>query len=394
MATDILKTCSKSLLWAQNQDYKGYSKFDALNSPILRIGTRYSTFLRKAVTFANSRMPVNVRGVLGVQKKQNPKGLALFARSYFNLFRLTDNRDFLDEAERILKILLEVSREKDFSGHSWGYEHPWQNITFFIPPYEPNCVVTCAVGEAFYQGWLLTKNNSYLDICKSVAQFILNDLTNIDVGSSMRCCSYDLHSNWKVINVNSFAAAFLARLYNATKDEKYINPSKQMMKWVISQKTDYNAWYYTDPPEASRITHDNYHTGFVLDSIYEYLQVFPDDSYHKIMLDGLTFYKEQLFNNDYAPKWMHNKSFPHDIHGAAQGIITFSRFSQIDNGHKDFAKGILNWTLENMYNDKQNRFYYQQSKNITKRFTLMRWCQAWMCYAMSELSIYMDIDGE
>jgi len=29
-------------------------------------------------------------------------------------------------------------------------------------------------------------------------------------------------------------------------------------------------------------------------------------------------------------------------------------------------------------------FYYQKNKFYTKRFTLMRWCQAWMAYAMSE----------
>ena len=383
--TEYLKICDASLQWARRRDYRGYSKFDALNSPLLRAVSCKSSFLRKGFVFAVSRSPVNIRPLLGVQKKQNPKGLALFARAYLNLYALTGYDEHRQEALALLERLLTISQRPHFSGHCWGYEHPWQNIAFFIPPYEPNSVVTCAVGQAFLKAYHVTGDPEALDVCRSIAQFLLNDLTQIDVGPAMQCRSYDLRSRWKVINVNVFIAAFLAALHALSSDERYRQASQEMMRWVISKKTDGPAWYYTDPPEASRITIDNYHTGFVLDSIREYLDVFDNPEYETIWGQGLDYYRRNLFTAAGAPKWMYNRPYPHDIHGAAQGIITFSRASLKQAKWLDEARTILDWTLANLYDERQSRFYYQQSRRWTKRFTLMRWSQAWACYAISEL---------
>ncbi|MHC5156083.1 MAG: hypothetical protein ACYSO3_08195 [Planctomycetota bacterium] len=74
----------------------------------------------------------------------------------------------------------------------------------------------------------------------------------------------------------------------------------------------------------------------------------------------------------------------HDIHGAAQGVITFSKAAAKQPQLRHEAQKILDWTLANLYDATQSRFYYQKTKCWTKRFTLMRWSQAWMCYAISE----------
>lgn len=382
--SDYLKICESSLEWARQRDYRGYSKFDALNSPVLWAISCKSAFLRKAFVFALSRCPVNIRPLLGVRQKQNPKGLALFARAYLNLYELTQRTEYQQEALNLLELLLTISQKDNFSGHCWGYEHPWQNIAFFIPPYEPNSVVTCAAGQAFLRAYRISGKKEYLDVCHSIGRFLLSDLRQIDVGSGMRCSSYDLHSNWKVINVNAFIAAFLAQLHAAAPNDEYKQASQEMMRWVIAQKTEGPAWYYTDPPEASRITIDNYHTGFVLDSIQEYLEVFENSDYEDVWRRGLDYYRRHLFTDDGAPKWMYNRLYPHDIHGAAQGIITFSRASMKQPERLDDARTILDWTLANLYDKRQSRFYYQKSRRWTKRFTLMRWSQAWMCYAISE----------
>ena len=381
--TNYLTICERSLDWARKRQFRGYSKFDALNSPLLRGISCKSTFLRKAFVFAVSRMPVNIRPLLGVIKKQNPKGLALFARAYLNLFQLTGDDSYKKQADQLLELLLTISQKDKFSGHCWGYEHPWQNIAFFIPPYEPNSVVTCAAAEAFLKAYQLFGRQEHLDLCESVADFLLKDLTKIDVGPGRLCRSYDLRSNWKVINVNAFIAAYLAKLYAVTKKEQYKTVAEKTMRWVIDQKTADCAWYYTDPPQASRITIDNYHTGFVLDSIQEYLEVFDNPDYEQVWEKGLAYYRENLFTNDYAPKWMYNRPTPHDIHGAAQGIITFSKAAAKQPERLEQAQKILDWTLANLYDAAQSRFYFQKTKRWTKRFTLMRWSQAWMSYAIS-----------
>ncbi len=385
---EYLKICDQALQWAQVRNYKGYGKFDALKSPLLLTLSMNKRLLRGGFIYLISRMPINLRPALFVAKTQNPKGLALFAMSNFNLYKITNDSSYLKEGLHLLDMLFDVSSYRDYSGHCWGYDYPWQSTCFFIPPYEPNCVVTCFVATAFLQAYEITNEKRYLDIGISVANFILKDLNKIDVGSDKKCFSYDLNSSWKVINVNALIAALMANLFKLTQEQEYKKTAQETMSWVISQKTDYHAWYYTDPPEASHITHDNYHTGFVLDSIYEYLSVFPCVKIQKTWQNGLDFYKAKLFTNDHAPKWMHDKIYPHDIHGAAQGIITFAIASRSNEAYLNYSDKILEWTLGNLFSPKHYRFFYQKGKFWTKRFTLMRWSQAWMTYAISRFLLY------
>ena len=385
MTPDTLELCRRALHWAQERNYTGYDKHDALNSPLLRRLTAKSRKLRAASVYAVSRSPVNLRPLLGVRKGQNPKGLSLFARTCFNLYTLTGERRYLDEGLRLLDVLLPLSQREAHAGHCWGYDHPWENLRFYIPAYDPNCVVTCFVGTAFRHAFKLTNDERYASVHRSAADFLLHDLQRIDVGPDLRCCSYDTRSNWKVINVNALAAAYLAGVYARTNEAPLAEAAQKMMHWVVKQQTRYHAWYYTDPPNASRITHDNYHTRFVLDALREYLNVIEGVASEQAWRRGMAYYQANLFTPDGAPKWMHDQPHPHDIHGAAQGIITFSR-SAMDAERMAFAQRILEWTLANLYEPNTGRFYYQRGRLWTKRFTFMRWSQAWMCYALSALA--------
>jgi len=390
---EVTAICRLALAWAKKHEYFGYSKFDALNSPILRGIAGKSAFLRSAFVFGMSRTPLNIRPLLLVRKKQNPKGLGLFARAYLNLYCIFGETKTLEEALRILNVLLSLSKRNQFSGHCWGYDHPWQNQTFFIPPYEPNTVVTVTVAKAFLHAYEQTGHEKFIDICRSVADFLLRDLRDIPVGAGMMCLSYDLQSDWKVINVNAITAAYLAMLFSTTGEESYAEASHAIMRWVVSKQTEEGAWFYTDPPQASRITIDNYHTGFILNAIDDYALVFGGEA-TKHLKRGLSFYKTFLFETDGAPRWMHNKPFPRDIHGCAQGILTFTRAARYDKSMADISHRILKWTLENLYSQRDGRFYYQRGRYWTKRFTLMRWCQSWMAYALSFVALESFRNGK
>ena len=121
-----------------------------------------------------------------------------------------------------------------------------------------------------------------------------------------------------------------------------------MIAWVLSKKTDYDAWYYTDPPTAYVKNHDNYHSGGILDGIFDYLEVTGDQDCKSIYLRGLEFYASELFETDGAPKWRNHKSYPYDIHGSAQGILSFSKASSFDPSYAELAKKIAKWADENL----------------------------------------------
>jgi hypothetical protein len=99
---------------------------------------------------------------------------------------------------------------------------------------------------------------------------------------------------------------------------------------------------------------------------------------------GIEFYAQQLFLDDGTPKFLYNRMYPIDIHGAAQGIISFSQGARLYPEYQAKAIKIAQWAEENMMG-KDGGFYYQRLRYLTKRFSLMRWAQGWMCLALSTL---------
>ena len=99
----------------------------------------------------------------------------------------------------------------------------------------------------------------------------------------------------------------------------------------------------------------------------------------------LVFPRDHLFLPDGAPKWMSHKVYPFDVHSAAQGIVTFVKAALgFDPSYLKQAQQVAAWAIENMQSPA-GFFYYQKGRFWTKRYTLMRWCNAWMAYALSSL---------
>ena len=156
----------------------------------------------------------------------------------------------------------------------------------------------------------------------------------------------------------------------------------RLIRYVVSKQTDYAAWYYAEPPEASHITHDNYHTGFILDAILEYSRRAGSSEFLDAYRRGLAYYRQHLFEPVGAPRFMSDRRYPHDIHGAAQGIITFAVAPEALGGDLKFSRRVLNWTIDHMYDPESGWFHYQQRRFYRTRVRLLRWCQAWMARAI------------
>jgi hypothetical protein len=127
---------------------------------------------------------------------------------------------------------------------------------------------------------------------------------------------------------------------------------------------------------------DNYHTGFILDALVRVMTALGIDDWREHHRKGLAFYAERLFNADGSPRWMSDRDFPHDIHGAAQGILTFGRRENREL-FPELASSIADWAHARMYSP-EGRFFYQETRFGLKKFTFLRWCNAWMCRALAQ----------
>ncbi|MEJ2068736.1 MAG: hypothetical protein P8Y09_12505, partial [Deltaproteobacteria bacterium] len=76
------RICRDVLAASRRQGYGGYSKFDALNSPLLDTLSLDNKWLRFFYTQVVNHCPFHIRPLLGVRRSRNPKGIALFVRAY------------------------------------------------------------------------------------------------------------------------------------------------------------------------------------------------------------------------------------------------------------------------------------------------------------------------
>jgi hypothetical protein len=369
--------------WSRRQGYRGYNKHDGLNSPILRFLLGWGKWPRMIAIQGVMRFPVNIRPILGTAKTYNPKGLALFTQALLDRYRSTGNEEHLKEAEHLLELLLRLHSPGDWSGICWGYHYPWRDPGFFAPTNTPNAVVTCFVCEAFLDAYRITGKSRYLETISNAIGFFLNDLTLLKDEPEELCLGYmPLPMNMRVMDVSILIGAVISQWGTLASDDRHEATAKRLINYVVMQQTDEGAWFYTDPPGDSHIRHDNYHTGFILDALWRYMHATDDFRWQDNYDRGLRFYAERLFNADGSPRWMSDQDYPHDIHGSAQGILTFSRHPK---EYPLLADKIAKWALDNMYHP-DGRFYYQQQYYFTKRFTLLRWCNGWMARGLSALA--------
>jgi len=382
----IEQSLSKVLQYAHERDYKGYNKYDALDSKFLWFMSFGSMFLRLLYSQVVMRAPVNIRPLFFVPKTRNPKGIALFSMAYMNRFKTKGDQKDLAQAETLLDWLLQHPSKTEW-GMCWGYQHPWQDVGFFAPAHLPNRVVTYFVTTAMMDAYEITKNEKYLDAAKSALIFLLKAPKVLYEDDSMKCLSYvpSEKINWIVMDVSILTGSIVARVNKYIKDENLAKEARKLVNYVVDKQTDYGAWYYTHPAGDHPRKHDNYHTGYIVDAILDYMDHSGDNSFMEQYLKGVKYYKENLFLPDGAPKWANDKTYPLDVHGSAQGIISFVKASRFDKSYLDLAEKIANWAIDNMQNRKKGFFYYQKTSLFRKPYTLMRWSCGWMSRGLSEL---------
>lgn len=372
------------LSWAASQDYYGYSKFDALNSPIMSAITLGNARLRTYVSAAWARSPVNLRPLFLTKKKRNPKGMALFALAYLRRFRAFGDESDLVAGRSLLNWLRE-NANTSYTGLCWGYCHPWYSLHFYAPRYSPNIVVTGNVAYAFIEAYELTRQQKYLEVARSAVDFILSDLEAPIRTESMRSISYVPVSQWSVLNINGLAASILCRVARHTGEHVLTDEAAKLIAFLIDKQHENGAWHYAWPSTSSNVLADNYHTGNKLDWVLDYCSLSGDSSYLDNFHRGLTFYREHLFRPDGAPRWRSDRTYPIDVHGSAQGIVTFSKAAlEDDRSYIEDARRIASWAISNLQ-APAGYFYYQKGRLLARKYTLMRWCNAWMAYALASL---------
>ncbi len=375
--------CDDCLAWARERDYAGYDPYDGLNSTI--VDSLTNNWLTRLVGLhAVHKSPVNLRPLLGVPAERNPKGIALFAMAYLNRYRETGDAVEKERAESLLRWLNE-NRSSEYDLAAWGYNFDWQNgRKFFLPEYHPSIVVTVFGGRAFLDYYETTGESWALKTAQSAASFIREHINRERV-DGFDVFTYTPHDSFVLINTNALAAGFFYRLAPHRDSGELFERATELFEFVVDAQADSGGWYYAMPATESHLTHDNFHTGFVLESLHDYAMDHPTDHPSRDAYEtGLRFYRDNLFDENGAPRFEADRRYPYDVHAAAQAILTFA---QRDLGRdREMARTVYEWTTANLLDD-DGYFHRRVGRVLTDRTPYMRWSQAWMCRALSALSL-------
>ena len=376
----IKETAVKLWQYCQKNNFTGYDPYDALNSRLLKIMPwAKSRLFRLSFTQGMKRLPINLRPLLMIPKTQNPKALAIFLKA---ALKLTES-GVIDASEQISYLIKRIAelRSAGLPCYCWGYSFPWQTRTFLVPRSAPNLVCTVFVADALLDAYEATKNTQCLEMAKSAADYILNELYWSDNDSSG--FSYPWPSNRvHIYNADFLGAALLSRISHLTGDKHFLEPALKVTRYAASKQNDDGSWYYGESTESKWI--DNFHTGYNLLALKDISRYAETDEFKEPIKKGFGFYLANFFEKDGAPRYYHNKTCPIDIHCVAQSIITLEAFKDMDETNHQKAKTTLNWAMNNMWN-KSGYFYYQIHRLYTNRISYMRWSQAWMLLALSSL---------
>ncbi|QNF32327.1 delta-aminolevulinic acid dehydratase [Adhaeribacter swui] len=382
---DVAFSLNKLKAYCESNSFKGYDPYDGLNSILFQSIPALSRnrLARLAWIQLFKRIPLNLRPLVGVKKDYNPKALGLFLSGYCNLYKQSPDKEYYDKILFFSSRLLELV-SKGWSGACWGYNFDWQARAFFQPKYTPTVVATTFIGNAMLDAYEIVNDERFLQTSRSACSFILNDLNRYYDNNGNFAFSYSPLDKSIVFNASLLGSRLLARVYSFTKEKELIKEARKSVAFCCDHQREDGSWGYGTYHFHQWV--DNFHTGYNLECITDYMNFSGDFSFKQHVLKGFDYYINIFFTEEGVPKYYNNSVYPIDIHAPAQMVITLAKLGKMEE-HKVILDKVLNWTIKHMQSDK-GYFYYQLNKYFSSRIPYMRWAQAWMFYALSTYLLF------
>lgn len=366
--------------WLERHDQKAFDPFDGLNARLPRFLIRSNRYLRIAVQQTVKRSPMNLRPFLGIKPATSSKGMGFLAQGYLNLYQASGDDAYLEKNRRCLDWLTK-NYSRGYSGYAWGNHFDYQSRVFDLPKGVPTVVWTAHIAHAFFDSFEVTGDEEHLAVALSACVFIEEDLSRTEDGDTV-CISYIPIGTHQVHNANTLAASALSRGYVHSKDAALQQLAARSLAYTVKYQRQDGSWFYGEDSTLQWV--DNFHTGYVLDSLLIYQQATGDETFSEAIRRGFSYYKDNFFLNGGMPKYYATKTYPIDIQCCSQAIETMTLFSEIDNEALPLAKNVAAWTIEHMQ-DASGYFYFQKHPRTTTKIPMLHWGQATMMSALAGL---------
>ena len=382
-------------------DYFGFDPYDIKGTPFYiwalslpRSGLMKNLF-RKIILapliLGESFFPNFFRWLFGVNSTRNAKGIGLIARGYLNLYKESNNKIWLEKAISLLNWL-EENRNKNYEFNCWGYPFDWYSGGGLVPANTPAAVVCSSAFDAFWDAWLIIGDHKYLDSCKSICNFFLNNLNISYESEESICFSYTPLDNLQVQNINLMISDCLLRVGYVFNDFSLMDVGKKAANFALrEQNPDGSLFYYgrlqnyIDPGRV-----DHYHSGFEMRSMYGIWKTTLDPIYRNALNRYYKYYSNNLiksYGGLVFPLMYPGKEYPINIHSYAEAVLLNSTLSNVFPEAKKLVDLIIPVFFRRMKKPNGD-FRYMINKfgpfYLRSNISYMRWGQAWTFLALTQ----------
>jgi hypothetical protein len=253
---------------------------------------------------------------LFVKKNRFPTADAQLSLAFLNLYETTQkqpNRDKSVHPNKDRSALSWFTKAKDlangllkqsvpgYSGLCWGYPFDWQHVNGLMPKGTPHITATPYCYEVFARLFDLTGEKHYLEVARSIAAFVFDDLKDTPTGPDAAASSYTPHDHSKVINASAYRAFVLFDAAQRFQEETYRAKAQKNLQFILQTQRQDGSWLYAidSPPEGFI---DHFHTCFVLKNLYKINCHLQSDEVKRAVQHGYEYYRKALFDQEDNPR--------------------------------------------------------------------------------------------
>lgn len=395
MTQNTEKVLKRLQYYIEEEKYKGWDPYDALNSKFINKATSFHPFIQRVAIHLLKNSPINLRNFFGIAKDYNPTALSLFLDGYVNMYYVYKDKSYINKAEHLKDKLYSLACINDENEIGWGRNFKFITTKETHDLNKPLTFLNAKLTLSLLNLYEVNKEKLILDNTKKAIYSILKNGRVFETKEGTYV-GYSSDSQPRYIfNASILTAELIIKyLYHTKQDNETIldisilDLAKKLIDTVLEKQQSDGKWYYGYNYDFSVLKNIDFHQGFVSDAllgISKYSDYKKEDVINANKIGTEFMYKEQI-SNDGEFKWRFPKKYPVDIHNQAQGIISLSRIQ--NEAFKDKLEKVLRYTVDNFFDDEKGYFYYQKNRLYTIKIPFIRWGEGWAFFALSEYLKY------
>jgi hypothetical protein len=313
-AVELRSAVDKFAAWLERSGYETYDPYDIWGTRLGKVSRRL--YYRKhplgaVMTAPFLLMEIVFPGLRGlfVRKDRYPTADAQLALAFLNLYEVDKNQrggdrrasqSWMRKAQGLADDLLTES-VPGYRGFGWGYPFDWQHTHGLMPKGTPHITATPYAYELFTRLFGLTGEDQYLQVARSIAEFVFGDLNDTPTGSDSAASSYTPHDHTKIVNASAYRASVLFDAAERFQNNGFRSKAWKNLRFILESQRDDGSWLYAiDDPAQAFI--DHFHTCFVLKNLYKMNRYLQSKDVEAAIRRGYEWYREFLFDTEDNPR--------------------------------------------------------------------------------------------